>query len=184
MWGTQVQRGLRLGAVITEHDLGAPSGGPGRCSGGPVVSQTTALPALIPRPCASKAAGSNRANRTKRKAVRSFGIQRAGRGPCQAAAEAGGAWVPQALSEVPPGPARQAVPVYRLGGPAGAGQLLGGERSSVFPQSGAVTHGAHTFHSRRLRQAWPRVKAAPELQPNRFRLWHPPRALPPPEPPA
>lgn len=118
------------------------------------------------------------------KAVRSFGIQRAGRGPCQAAAEAGGAWVPQALSEVPPGPARQAVPVYRLGGPAGAGQLLGGERSSVFPQSGAVTHGAHTFHSRRLRQAWPRVKAAPELQPNRFRLWHPPRALPPPEPPA
>ena len=93
-------------------------------------------------------------------------------------------WVPQALSEVPPGPARQALPVYRLGRPAGAGQLLGGERSSVFPQSGAVTHGAHTFHSRRLRQAWPRVKAAPELQPNRFRLWHPPRALPPPEPPA
>lgn len=39
-------------------------------------------------------------------------------------------------------------------GRAGAGQLLGGERSSVFPQSGAVTHGAHTFHSRRPRQAW------------------------------
>lgn len=37
---------------------------------------------------------------------------------------------------------------------AGAGQLLGGERSSVFPQSGAVIHGAHTFHSRRPRQAW------------------------------
>lgn len=44
---------------------------------------------------------------------------------------------------------------------AGAGQLLGGERSSLFPQSGAVTHGAHTFHSRRPRQAWLRVKAAP-----------------------
>lgn len=39
-------------------------------------------------------------------------------------------------------------------GRAGAGQLLGGERSSVFPQSGAVTHGAHTFHSRRPGQAW------------------------------
>lgn len=44
---------------------------------------------------------------------------------------------------------------------ARAGQLLGGERSSLFPQSGAVTHGAHTFHSRRPRQAWPRVKAGP-----------------------
>lgn len=34
-------------------------------------------------------------------------------------------------------------------GRAGAGQLLGGEQSSAFPQSGAVTLGAHTFHSRR-----------------------------------
>lgn len=51
---------------------------------------------------------------------------------------------------------------------AGAGQLLGGEQSSVFPQSGAVTHGANTFHSRGPRQAWPRVKAAPELPTSRF----------------
>lgn len=43
----------------------------------------------------------------------------------------------------------------------GVGQLLGGELSSLFPQSGAVTHGAHTFHSPRPRQLWLRVKAAP-----------------------
>lgn len=45
--------------------------------------------------------------------------------------------------------------------PGGRRAAAGGEQNSAFPQSGAVTHGARTFHSRRPRQAWPRVKAAP-----------------------
>ena len=136
-----------------------------------------------PGPDLRRLLGLNRANLTKRKEIKSFGIQRARRRPCRAAAEATGARGAAGTLGSAPGPARQAAPVSLLGRPAGAGQLLGGERSSVFPQSGAVTHGAHTFHSRRPRQAWPRVKAAREPPPSRFRLWHPPRALLPPTPP-
>lgn len=67
-------------------------------------------------------------------------------------------------------------------GRAGVGQLLGGERSSVFPQSGAVTHGAHTFHSRQPRQAWPRVKAAPRAADEQVPTLAPARAASPPFP--
>lgn len=78
--------------------------------------------------------------------------------------------------ETPAGPGRRAAPVSRSAR-AGAGQLLGGERSSVFPQSGAVTHGARAFHSRRRarpgRESRQRRAAA-----RRFRL--PPAAAPSP----
>ena len=52
IWGKKVDRGLLLRTVITERDLRAPGEEPGRCSGGPVVFQTTALPPSFPRPCA------------------------------------------------------------------------------------------------------------------------------------
>lgn len=181
---------LLLSAQMTERDLRAPRRGPGRCSGEtpPRVSQIAALPAPIPQAlhledCWVKHGQPNESERDQ--------IIRNSKGRERALLGWGGGGRRRAEGGCGRGALGSAPGAHAAGGSrfpaqpaAGAGQLLGGERSSVFPQSGAVTHGAHTFHSRRPRQAWPRVKAAPGPPPSRFRLWHPPRALSPPTPPA